>query len=334
VTPSRPPSLAVLTTRADEIRADVLVRVFDAAPMDDGGGASLSGSLTGPHRGRDTTLPTRVPLRSCADGAAAARASFTEPAFWTPEMPNLYRLEAQLLHGDRPVSAFDCMVGLRRLGIRRRSLWLDGRRWVPRVVGMTGDAFAPQLLRGLHAAAEIRDPDASLLTAADEAGVAIVCRLEDAAGRPFDGETAARRIAAWSLHPAAMIAVVPRGTPDVAAAIRVAAAGMLVAVEVDGAQPPEAVAAERVAAADCIVVDLLGEATPHGAWRDPGFEKPLVARSRGPESPGHSRADDRASPDALRRECDRLQARLAAWEMADADGRMPRDWAGYVVAAW
>jgi hypothetical protein len=90
--PSLP--LAILAGRADDMRAEIMVRISDCRMGD--GPLHLTGTLVGPRRGRDMTLPTTVKLvdvtgdrsADAAAGHAFARAVFTEPAYWTPELPN------------------------------------------------------------------------------------------------------------------------------------------------------------------------------------------------------------------------------------------------------
>ncbi len=350
---SDPPALGIATARADEIRAELLLRVA-AAGRD--GGPRLEGTLTGPLRHRDTTLPTRVPLQAGAMPGGWSRATFTEPAFWTPELPNLYRLEGQsVVEGRAPVRC-DSMIGLRRLGVRGRSCRLDGRRWVPRGVSV-GRASEPEAapllhrqfetLRGLHAVAEMRDPAEQALAVADAIGVAITARLENAGGQPFDAADALRRIASWAIHPSVMIAVVPRALPvDAVAAVLEGARGvrdtMLLAVEVDGTRPPVGADDGLVSGASLLVVDLPGNEMPHEGWRDWPVSKPLLARCRvagsadGPPLPA-------GSWESLRHHCDLLQAALAEWGMpggagpggAGPGGAGPgHDWAGYLAASW
>ena len=300
----------------------------------------LEGTLVGPRRGRDMTLPTTVKLVDVTGNHAAAanaghvlaRAVFTEPAYWTPELPNLYRMHADVQRGDQTVAVVDRMVGLRRLGVRGRSLWLEGRRWVLR--GLTSDAaaFEPTSLRSLPAAAVVRDPCDEVCAAADQAGVAIVVRLEDLAGRPFDPGVAAERIAAWALHPSVVLSVVPRSANAEEAMAIIAAARplkgtMIVGLEVDGTQPPEAVPAAVGGVVDCLVVDLPRDGLPHDGWRSGsplGADRPLVAQ----------RAVAPGSVVEHRQECDRLQAALAAWGLTDGATQLPWDWAGYLSTAW
>jgi hypothetical protein len=221
------------------------------------------------------------------------------------------------------------MVGLRRLGVRGRSLWLEGRRWVPRGVTIPPTGFDPIALRSLPAAAMINDPSDAICAAADQAGLAIIARLTDAAGRPLDSAEAREQITAWAVHPSVVLAVVPR-TADAAesmaiiAAVRLLKGTMLVGLEVDGTQPPDAVQAVAVDAADCIVVDLPRDGLPHDGWRLWKADKPLVAQ----------RAVATGSLAEHRQECDRLQAALAAWGLAEEAAQLPWDWAGYLATPW
>jgi hypothetical protein len=335
--PSLP--LAILAGRADDMRAEIIVRISNCVTRG-GERARLEGTLVGPRRGRDMTLPTTVKLvevtgnhaAAANAGQALARAVFTEPAYWTPELPNLYRLEARVQSGDHSLASIDRMIGLRRLGVRGRSLWLEGRRWVPRGVTISPTGFDPMALRSLPAAAVIDDPSDAICAAADQTGVAIVVRLEDLSGRPFDPGVAAERIAAWALHPSVVLAVVPQSAKAEEAVAIIAAARplkgtMLVGLEVDGTQSPDAVPAAVVGAVDCIVVDLPPNGLPHDGWRSGsswGSHTPLVAQ----------RAVAPGSVVEHRQECDRLQAALAAWGLAEGAHRAPWDWAGYLTAAW
>jgi hypothetical protein len=340
VTPSGPTlPLAILAGRADDMRAEIMVRISDCG-RGDGGRLHLTGTLVGPRRGRDMTLPTTVKLvdvtadhAAAADaGQALARAVFTEPAYWTPELPNLYRLQAEVQHGDQTVAVIDRMVGLRRLGVRGRSLWLEGRRWVPRGVTIGPTGFDPIALRSLPASAVINDPSDAICAAADQAGVAIIARLTDAAGRPLDAAGARGRIAAWALHPSVVLAVLPRTLPPketaaIVAAMRPLKGTMLVGLEVDGTQPPDPVLAATVGGVDCIIVNLPCDGLPLDVWRfgSPwGTDKPLVAQ----------RAVVAGNTAEHRQECDRLQAALAAWGLVEGATQLPWDWAGYLTAAW
>ena len=334
MTPSGPSlPLAILAGRADDMRAEIMVRISDC-PMG-GGPLHLTGTLVGPRRGRDMTLPTTVKLvgvtgdhAAAADaGQALARAVFTEPAYWTPELPNLYRLQAEVQRGDQTVAVVDRMVGLRRLGVRGRSLWLEGRRWVPRGVTISPMGFEPTSLRSLSAAAVIDDPSDAICEAADQAGVAIIAVLRSVDDQSFDRDTAARRIAAWALRPSVVLAVVPRTANAeeamaIIASVRPLKGTMLVGLVVDGTQPPDAVPAVVADAVDCIVVDLPLDGLPHHGWRLWKANKPLMAQ----------RAVATGNLAEHRQECDRLQAALASWGCGQGASQVPWDWAGYTCS--
>jgi hypothetical protein len=350
--------LSILPGRADDMRAEILLRIDGCGTDGDGGPLRVAGTLVGPRRGRDMTLPTTVklvdlttdhavrdrPIQAVAPADTApsradavsgradtafARAVFTEPAYWTPELPNLYRLQADVSRGDQTVATIDLLIGLRRLGTRGRSFWLEGRRWVPRGVAASAADFDGPLLRSLSAAAVIDDPSGQVCAAADTVGVAIIALLLDASGKALSPAQAIERIAAWSLHPAVVLAVVPRTLPADQTAATIAATRplkgtMLIGLEVDGTQPPDLVPEAMVTAFDCLVVTLPEDGLPHEAWRSWPADTPLVVRRAvAPETAAEHR-----------RECDQLQAALAAWGLAEGASQLPRDWAGFLSVSW
>jgi hypothetical protein len=177
----------------------------------------------------------------------------------------------------------------------------------------------------------IDDPSEAICKAADQAGVAIIAVLRGANDQPFERDTAARRIAAWALHPSVVLAVVPRLASDEQSAAIVAAARplkgtMLMGLEVDGTQPPDAVPSAGIGGVDCLIVSLPCERLPHEEWRSWRADKPLVAWRATTTAQG--------TPAEHRQECDRIQASLAAWGLAREAGHLPWDWAGYLSAAW
>jgi hypothetical protein len=305
--------VVTLGSCADE-RAEVRVRpAGSTAPA----GCRIVGTLTGPRRGRDTTLPVTARLQPTAV-AGVFRAVLTEPAYWTPDLPNLYRLEAMLEGDDVAARRVDRLVGLRRLGVRGRSLWLDGRRWVPRAVRASGIqgimACKPAML-----AAVVGDPDEPLLARTDVLGIAVLAVVSTAAAA--DPAAATDRISAWAAHPSAVAAILPASLlPEAVAAIATASRPhrdtLLLAATVAGAAPPP----ESIPAGiDALAVALDIGVTPHDAWRA-GAAVPLIAWSGGPATPAASRVP-----------CDALQATLAAWGTAGGRDRLAWDWAGYVV---
>ena len=317
--------------RCDSLRAEVFFRA-EVPPGVAADEAVLTGTLSGPYCKHAITLPVTaklgpVPGPDATEAPAAAttlvaRTILTEPSFWTPELPGLYRLEARLVVAGREVAAWRRLVGLRRLGVRGRSLWLDGRRYVPR--GLVGPADDLAAFRAASLAAVMSDPSEEFLTRADAEGVAVLGLLADAVGQPLAGEAAAAAVLRWAWHPAVFMAVVPRAASaatagEMAAATHGRRGTLLVAWEADGSRPPPAVPV----GVDLLVVTLSASGLPHEAWRTEPPAMPLVARRLADE------ASASAAQSRSRRECDALQAALASWGTA-AGVRGP-DWAGYVT---
>lgn len=302
------PRIEAVLGRADDMRAEVYVRLVDAA---EDGRPTLRGRLSGPRCLLATTLPTSLRLEDLGVTPPVARGILTEPSYWTPEMPNLYRLEAEADESGTIIARVDRLIGLRRLGVRGRSLWLDGRRWVPRGVALPAAGFDAAQLRAAGVAAVIVEPPEDLCAAADSAGVAVVAVVDPAAL----ADRIAAGIVEWARHPSVMLAVLPRERGAHAAAIGQLKGTMLVGLVVDGTAAPEPVPA----GVDCLVVQLPERALPHEAWRDHAPPLPLVACRPGSRVTEVSRAG-----------CDRLQADLAAWGIAGSAAAPPWDWAGYL----
>ena len=156
--PSSAAWIRPLLGRADDMRAEVWLRCTPPSPGTAAIGPALvvSGTLVGPECSTAATLPTTVSLvdQGAVEGQPPlARGICTEPGFWTPELPNLYRAEVTLRRGDDVVASGRRMIGLRRLGVKGRSLSLDGRRYVPRGVACQANPTELDELRQLSAVA-------------------------------------------------------------------------------------------------------------------------------------------------------------------------------------
>ncbi|RLS33885.1 MAG: hypothetical protein DWH79_06090 [Planctomycetota bacterium] len=320
-----------LLGRADDMRAEVWVRSAPVAAGVVGAGEALvvSGTLTGPECFTAATLPTTVPLVDqghVAGQPPLARGVCTEPGFWTPELPNLYRADVVLRRGVDVAAAGWRMVGLRRLGVRGRSLWLDGRRYVPRGVAFCGTSAEVALVRDASAAVIVEAPATAISSAADRQGVPVIIRLCDSLTRGLTSAGLAEQVEAWSAHPSSFLVLLPSDLSAAEVGVVVAAAGrrrgtMLFGWEVDGLKPPPPTVPAGI---DCLVVVLPAAVVPQEDWQaPPGL--PLLASVRA--------GDDGLSsnPAAARLQCDAIQALLAAW----ASPRSPADrwdWAGYLVS--
>jgi hypothetical protein len=324
------PWIRPLLGRADDMRAEVWLRCTPPAAASQE--TVVSGTIVGPECSTAATLPTTVQLvdQGAVEGQPAlARGVCTEPGFWTPELPNLYLADVTLRRGDEIIAAGRRKIGLRRLGVKGRSLWLDGRRYVPRGVPGLADRAGLEALVPLSAAAVVTVSDTTdlasesfaarldaMLTLADRIGVAVVICIAPSDGVAPDPQLFQERLEGWSAHPSAFLVVLPSGLADVAVAVGRRRGTMLLGLEVDGLQPPPL----PVGGIDLFVVRLPEDGVPHDAWqRVPAL--PLVAAIRG---------SDRVPADFARGTCDRLQARLAAWALPDLRDQ-PWDWAGYLV---
>jgi hypothetical protein len=309
-----------LLGRCDSMRAEVYLRMIGPTGQ---AGRGLAGTLIGPECRRAMTLPVTAAIRAVPGDAAdglLGRVVLTEPAYWTPELPNLYRLAVTVTADGGELGSLRQTVGLRRLGVRGRSLWLDGRRFVPRGLAAAGGADEVEAFHQAALTAVVTDPAETVLDCCDAAGVAVVARC-----RGLAGDTAAiaawrQQIIDWSRHPAVFVAVLPAGLPAeqaeaILAATRAARGTLLVAVEADGTRPPGSLPV----GCDAVVVALPSGGLPHAAWRTESPAVPLIACRREPviEFP------------PSRRPCDVLQAALAEW--AAAAGPPAHDWAGYLV---
>jgi hypothetical protein len=314
----------VLLGRASDERAELLV--IDRSGEARGEDVRIEGRLTGPECRRANMLPTRVrlePLATPAGGVAMSGAVLTEPAYWQPEVPARYRLQARLIVAGREVASCDLWVGMRRSGVRGRSLWLEGRRFVPRGVGLESipEASAADL-RSLGAAAWIPDPDAASCARAAAEGIVVIARVP-LPPVPGDSVALGARIIDLGACPAVMLAVLPATAPAGLVRDALGVAGrrrgtLLVAQEVDATRPPPP---DPLPPVDCLVAVLPRGSLPHAGWRLPPPVPVVAAWESGTE---------RLAPAVARADCDRLQALLAGWGQ-EGSARPVWDWAGYLV---
>ncbi len=315
--------LQVVLGPCDDMRAEVFVRA--ALPTTAARPVRLEGELTGPECRRAITLPAGASLVDLGAGEAGllAKAVLTEPAFWTPELPNLYRLTARLVADGQAVAATTRRIGLRRSGVRGRSLWLEGRRWVPRGIACEPQSSGLECMRDASVAAVVADPPGSLLATADESGVAIVAVAEARDGQPLDADGLVERIGTWAMHPSVVLTIMPRSFTEAQLATvatntrRLKGTMLLASVVTAAAPPPNGVPA----GIDCLCVALDGGGLPHDSWREAAPTVPLIAWRRAV-----------ANEPAGRSSCDRLQAAVAAWGLADGRTHQPWNWAGYLVS--
>lgn len=289
--------IEIILGEATDSHAHLYVRAsVDAKQM-----SGMTGSLVGPECRYARTLPSSYSLSPMATTTGLlAELVIPDPSFWTPEMPLLYRLDMQLRSTAGETHAFSRLVGIRRWGVDRATLRLDGRRTVLRGVNaglhdLTGEqlveAHAEQLTLIAH------QPGAAICEAASRIGVALVTDL-----RGLDDRSAVIRELVRASHwPAVLMALIEVSQ---VAGDQPLPTGLVMVHPLDTSNGEMASWTDGV---------LVATDPPHSLpdWLTE-VDKPVLAIRRGP-------------PDiclaTVRQACDRLQADLA-----------PRfDLAGYFV---
>jgi hypothetical protein len=195
-------------------------------------GWSMAITVRGPECALAHTLPATVRGADMGPGEGLlARVMLPDPCYWSPQLPALYHVTIELhQHGD-DVEAVDRVFGLRLLGPRGKSLYLDQSRWVPR--GIRHEMVEPVDLaqwRDASAVMLARDPDDALCEAASRQGVLVIALLEG------DAAHIQRELARVARHAAVAVAVVG-GTDLDKAALRQSAPNVLLAPLLDPKQP-------------------------------------------------------------------------------------------------
>ena len=315
--------------RADNLKADVFFQIRAPASKKNEPPLALEGLLTGPISTRASTLPVRQNIRIYSqqiidDGIEILGHSIlTEPAYWTPNVPMLYSVKCRITSSGQEVALMSETIGLRRLGIRNHSVWLDSHRFVIR--GVTHSSRDSKLTEQRTAnqknyqTAEVIDLSAGVpsepnsqgpnldekLKSADESGRPIIVRL-DPQSLPHSIPAV---ICKLTNHPAVLLAVIPNTLLSEVPKISGYKGTMLIATEVPAEMDPP----ELPNGVDLAVVRL-SKTVPGTLWKTPP-PYPIIAWQTGVPS--------------QRQECDRLQALLAKWRTTSKSPPSSWDWAGF-----
>jgi hypothetical protein len=152
-------------------------------PADDTG-LTLTGQVRGPRCKLAQTLPVTSPLVDLGPGPTLlARALVPDPVFWTPDLPAIYDVTVNLLRGTEIIATERRQIGLRSLGIRGRSLFLNGKRWVLRGVWTSSTtAISPQEWHEVGAVYASDNLRSDRLTLASECGALTMARVAEPPG--------------------------------------------------------------------------------------------------------------------------------------------------------
>lgn len=126
-------SLSVFFGHASNAEARVYAQWKSADPAATPN-VTITGTIAGPYSAHAHTLPAKIPFRFLGSSGdlPLAEAIVPDPCFWMPESPNTYRVNLEVLHQEDTVQHHEQLFGIRPLGTRRRSFFLDARRWVLR----------------------------------------------------------------------------------------------------------------------------------------------------------------------------------------------------------
>lgn len=225
-------------------------------------GCELAGRVVGPRCRWAETLPAASmlvprPGRTVGDPLAnplvdplLAEAVVPDPCFWSDELPMLYTVEVELRRGGTAIAAAERSLGFRGVGRRGRSLFRQGRRWVPRgmsVASVSGDAVDDLAdWREASAVMFVERPSDAICQRASEIGVWLIAAVDRGA------DAAVAELSRIARHSAVFLAVLPSGI-QATAALRMAAPNLLLAERLDISSMSEP--HEPSPHADCVFAD-------------------------------------------------------------------------------
>ena len=180
--------------------AQVYARV---AALPGGGRWTLSGRMRGPECYLAKMLTTNIPFVDLGRGPTLlAKATLTDPCFWSAELPALYRVTIELRSEGSLIATHERPFGLRFLGHSERYFYWENKRWVLR--GVHRDAVWDSPLstwRETATAMVVEHPDDELCLESSRQGVVVVAKI----GAGADVLAELRRLAAWPCVAIALI---------------------------------------------------------------------------------------------------------------------------------
>lgn len=316
--------------RAGDFRADVFFQFIFPKLAGMEMPLTLDGFLTGPTSTCASTLPVHQDIKTYSQKVVGntieitGHSVLTEPAFWTPNVPMLYAMKCKVMSSTGEVASVHKTIGLRRLGIRNHSLWLDGHRFVVRgITCSTVDStlFDQQIFTAKEQnTTEIIDlPSDGFLSCGelskleghlqrtDEIGRSIIIRVHPETHPSVMPDILCKLVN----HPSVFITVIPPSLLAVLEKFSIFKGTMLLAKEVSGEKPPP----ELPNGVDVAIIQLT-DSEPEASWKTPP-SYPTIAWNK--EMPSQRQA------------CDRFQAILASWRTSSEGPPSSWDWAGFLV---
>ena len=316
--------------RAGDFRADVFFQFIFPRLADMEMPLTVDGFLTGPTSTCASTLPVHQIIKTYSQEVVGStieltgHSVLTEPAFWTPNLPMLYAIKCRIMSSMREVASLHKTIGLRRLGIRNHSLWLDGHRFVIRGItcGKVDSAsFEQRILTAKEQnTTEIIDlPSDGFFTCREPSKLERHLQRSDESGRPtiirVHPETRPSAmpdiLCKLANHPSVFITVIPPSLLTVLEKFSTLKGTMLVAKEFSS----EIALPKLPNGVDIVIIQITGP-KPDASWKIPPSH-PTIAWNK--EMPSQ------------RQECDRFQAVLANRRTSSGGPPSSWDWAGFLV---
>lgn len=191
-------------------------------------GQSLRGVIQGPTSRYARTLAATTRFTGRPHGGEwLAEVILPDPCFWSPELPYLYQVELTLELGGQTIWSDQRPFGMRRLGVKGRRLYLEGKNWVLRGVRLLDESTVDwEACREHDLALVVPSPTEAFCEEADHRGLLIVARLES------HDLNLPSTLLAWQRHPSVAMVVLPGGVaPDLN--VRVRAPNLLFATSIE-----------------------------------------------------------------------------------------------------
>ncbi len=257
----------------------------------------LCGEITGPFSQYARTLPATTRFAApCRNDEFLAAIVLTDPCFWSPELPYLYKVRVALEQSGNEIWSDERAFGIRRLGVRGQRFYFEAKNWVLRGAHARESTDFPwEAWRELDLTPCVREPSDAFCQEADRHGVLLAALLEQPAQLQND------LLKSWQRHPAVGF-IVCDASAELSSVTRGAATNAILVARLSSDFQTLPSWADAAWAESPVAI----------AATAPGIEAPFLAVRR---SPGNS------SPAEFRAACDRWQRELAG----------TGEFAGYVV---